>query len=367
MKRLTKTATGRLKVRLGGRHRDQLLRAAKTHSKPQIRERAAAILKVAGGQSVEQVAESGLLVRRHRSTVYNWISEYFTHGLDIWQQTRQRHAKLSDPQQAELIKILTEKSPADFGSDMTRWTLGLLHEKVDFLSVYKSLSGIFYLLESLRLAWIRCRDVTESIDKSIDYKIRRNRRILGYVRKNPQKAVMLFLDEFSVYRQPLRGKAWAVKGTQPKNHRSRSSNTRQRIVGAINAQNGGLYYESAAKITVKRLCQFLESLRDQYPNVKIYLVLDNWHNVHRHPITIAKLQELGIIALWQPTYMPQSNPIERLWWHLSEQLLRIHRYSDDWQQLKQRVSDWLDPFLRPSQKLLEMVGLLSTPAIRTQP
>ena len=44
MKRLTKTATGRLKVRLGGRHRDQLLRAAKTHSKPQIRERAAAIL-----------------------------------------------------------------------------------------------------------------------------------------------------------------------------------------------------------------------------------------------------------------------------------------------------------------------------------
>ena len=116
-----------------------------------------------------------------------------------------------------------------------------------------------------------------------------------------------------------------------------------------------------------RLCQFLESLRDQYPNVKIYLVLDNWHNVHRHPITIAKLQELGIIALWQPTYMPQSNPIERLWWHLSEQLLRIHRYSDDWQQLKQRVSDWLDQFLRPSQKLLEMVGLLSTPAIRTQP
>ncbi len=77
MKRLTKTATGRLKVRLSGRHRDQLLRAAKTHPKPQIRERAAAILKVAAGQSVEQVAERGLLVRRHRSTVYNWISENF--------------------------------------------------------------------------------------------------------------------------------------------------------------------------------------------------------------------------------------------------------------------------------------------------
>lgn len=367
MKRLTKTQSGRLKFRIAGRHRQQLEQAAKTHKKPQVRERAAAVLKVADGQSVEQVAETGLLVRRHRSTVYNWITDYFTHGIHTWQKKRQRRRKLSEEEQSTLIEILTEKSPQDFGCGLSRWTLAALAEKVPCLSVYKSLSGIFYLLLALQLAWIRCRDIIESIDPSIAYKIRRNRRILGYVRKHPQKAVMLFLDEFSVYRQPLKGKAWAKKGTQPKNQRSRKSNTRLRIVGAINAQSGQLHYDHASKITVRRLSQFLMTLRRLYLTKRIYLVLDNWHNVHRHPQTIATLAELGIIALWQPVYHPQSNPIEKLWWHISEEILRIHRFSDNWEGLKRRVFDWMDQFLAPSQRLLEMVGLLSTPAIRTQP
>jgi transposase len=231
MKRLTKTGSGRLKLRISGKHLLQLQRAARTHNKPAIRERAAAILKVVNGQSVDEVAQHGLLVRRHRSTVYNWIETYFSHGLNLWQQPRKRRRKVSESQQKQLLKILISQSPQDFGAEQTRWTLALLHQKVDFLSVYKSLSSIFNLISSLRLAWIRCKDFTESIDPSIPYKIRRNRRILGYVRTNPHKAVMLFLDEFSVYRQPLRGKAWAMKGTQPKNQRSRNANTRFKLWG----------------------------------------------------------------------------------------------------------------------------------------
>lgn len=365
MKRLTTMENGRLKIRLAGRHRTQLERAARTHAKPQIRERAAAILKVASGQSVENVAENGLLVRRHRSTVYDWIHQYFTGGLHVWERKRHRRRKLTEAQQEELIEIVIEKSPADFGADQSRWTLALLHAKVGFLSVYKSLSGVFSLVSALCLAWIRGRDVVYSVDPQRFYKIRRNRRILGYVRKFPLKAVMLFLDEFSVYRQPLRGKAWAKKGTQPKNVRSRTANTRMRIVGAINGCDGRLHFRHASKITVTVLCEFLQTLRQAYPHHRIYLVLDNWHNVHRKPRTIAQLEALNIIPLWQPLYLPQSNPIERLWGHLSNAILRIHRLSDQWEHLKQRVIDWLSQFLTPSQRLLEMVGLLSTPAIRT--
>ena len=212
MKRLTKKENGHLKIRLAGRHRKQLERLAGTAEKPQLRERAAAILKVASGQSVRQVAETGLLTRRHPSTVYGWIEQYFSHGIHVWEKKRQRRRKISNQQQQDLEDIVTEKCPQDFGADQSRWTLALLREKVSFLSSYKSLSGIFYLLSALRLAWIRCRDVVESVDPLRFYKIRRNRRILGYVRKHPDKAVMLFLDEFSVYRQPLRGKAWANSG-----------------------------------------------------------------------------------------------------------------------------------------------------------
>ena len=327
MKRLSKLKNGRLKLRLSGRHRQQLERTARTHKKPQVREKAAAVLKVANGQSVSLVAKTGLLTSRHRSAVYEWIDQYFTHGIDAWEQNRERCRKISAEQQEELFEIVTTKSPEYFGADQSRWTLTLLRQKVSFLSVYKSLSGLFYLLSALRLAWIRCRDVVESVNPLKFYKIRRNRRILGYVRKHPDKAVMLFLDEFSIYRQPLKGKAWAQKGTQPKNRRSRSSNTRFRIVGAINAVSGELIFGSGSKITVVKLCEFLETLRETSPNRRIYLVLDNWHNVHNHPKTVAKLEKLGIIALWQPLYMPQSNPIERLWLRLSEEILRIHRFS----------------------------------------
>lgn len=367
MKRLKKLPNGRLKIRLAGRHRYQLQRAARTHEKPQIRERAAAILKVADGQSIASVAATGLLVVRHRSTVYDWVHHYFTHGLHLWNHKRRRRAKLTDDQQQKLMSIVIDGSPSDFGSDQSRWTLALLSAKVGFLSVYKSLSGIFYLLRALYLSWIRCRDVVYSPDPTRHYKIRRNRRILGYVRKHPQKAVMLFLDEFSVYRQPLRGKAWARKGSQPKSVHSCTVNTRHRIVGAINAVNGQLHFAHAAKITVTVLLKFLQTLREAYPEKRIYLVLDNWHNVHRNHRTYAKLEQLNIIALWQPLYMPQSNPIERLWGHLSDKILRIHRLSDRWSELKERVIEWLNQFCQPSQQVLQMTGLLSTPAIRTVP
>ncbi len=53
-----------------------------THELPYMRERATAILKVADGQSGQQVADSGLLKRRHRTTVYQWVHRYKTEGLE---------------------------------------------------------------------------------------------------------------------------------------------------------------------------------------------------------------------------------------------------------------------------------------------
>lgn len=45
-----------------------------------LREIAAALLKVADGQSGLQVAAYGLLRRRSRDTVYRWLNKYQAHG-----------------------------------------------------------------------------------------------------------------------------------------------------------------------------------------------------------------------------------------------------------------------------------------------
>jgi hypothetical protein len=46
-----------------------------------------------------------------------------------------------------------------------------------------------------------------------------------------------------------------------------------------------------------------------------------------------------------------------LWLLLKKQVLHLHRFSDDWDGLKQRVNHELDQYMRPSPDLLRFVGL----------
>jgi len=69
------------KVNLTAEQRNELLRARDHHEKPYVRERAAAVLKVADGQSVRQVALHGLLKRHEPETVSEWIKRYLSEGV----------------------------------------------------------------------------------------------------------------------------------------------------------------------------------------------------------------------------------------------------------------------------------------------
>lgn len=51
------------------------------HPKPYMRERAAALLKISDGKSINWVAQEGLLKPRDWETVANWLNDYETCGL----------------------------------------------------------------------------------------------------------------------------------------------------------------------------------------------------------------------------------------------------------------------------------------------
>ena len=61
---------------------DQLSKVMRDHPKAYLRERAAAILKIAGGTAPYAVAVAGLLFPRAPDTVYRWLDRYETDGLD---------------------------------------------------------------------------------------------------------------------------------------------------------------------------------------------------------------------------------------------------------------------------------------------
>lgn len=71
-----------LNVRLDPDQVAELTLMRDTHPKPYVRERAAAILKVASGWSARRVALHGLLRPRRPETVGDWIDRYLASGPD---------------------------------------------------------------------------------------------------------------------------------------------------------------------------------------------------------------------------------------------------------------------------------------------
>lgn len=58
-----------------------LIEMRDTHPRSYLRERAAALLKIAEGEVASQVAATGLLKRRDPDTVYSWLNRYEEGGL----------------------------------------------------------------------------------------------------------------------------------------------------------------------------------------------------------------------------------------------------------------------------------------------
>ena len=69
------------KLELGSHERVTLEEMREHHPKAYMRERAAALLKIADGQSVAEVARNGLLRRRQWETVADWLDRYEGLGL----------------------------------------------------------------------------------------------------------------------------------------------------------------------------------------------------------------------------------------------------------------------------------------------
>lgn len=90
----------RLKIELSPAQTKELKITRDSHAKAYMRERASAVLKVAGGESARQVAEHGLLKRHEPETVSLWIRQYLADGLAGWaiKMGRGRKPKFFPPQ-----------------------------------------------------------------------------------------------------------------------------------------------------------------------------------------------------------------------------------------------------------------------------
>jgi transposase len=176
---------------------------------------------------------------------------------------------------------------------------------------------------------------------------------------HPEEAVIVFLDEFSYYRQPTLAHAYHPTGkTLPYARQVVRSNTRTRLIAVLNGLSGKVTYLQRSKIGSLALQDFYALVRTAYPQTKrVYVVQDNWP-VHKLPAVLQSMQNNDLTPLFLPTYASWLNPIEKLWRWLRQDVLHLHSLAHDLETLRAQVRNFLDAFSLGSDPLLRYVGFL---------
>jgi hypothetical protein len=177
---------------------------------------------------------------------------------------------------------------------------------------------------------------------------------------DPNRFVVLFMDEMGFWRWPQGGWEWMPAAPAPHLTVPCAANNRQwRIIGVLNALTGQVNYLDNYIVGRQVVAKMYQVIDQAYPDAeRIYLVQDNW-SIHQHPdVQTARAAFPRIQPVWLPTYAHWLNPIEKLWRWLRQQVLRLHRWADDWPTLLSHVRAFLDQYSLGSLALLRYVGLL---------
>lgn len=283
----------------------------------------------------------------------------------------------------EALLEVVHRAPRVYGQTATRWTLATLLRTCSWLKL-SSEGGMCRLLQRLGIVYKRGRLSLHSPDMDYAAKLAYLQSCYQQALQEPQRYIFLYLDETSYYRQPTLERAYEKRGDfQASAPLSHHTNRRWRAIGALNALTGQVLYRQAEKITVAVQTAFYRQIHAAYPEAElIYVAQDNWPN-HAHPKVVEPLMvqrspfwphtfanwstaerytqpthPLPIQLIFLPTYAPWTNPIEKLWRWLKQQVIHLHPLSDDWAQLKQRVLVFMAQFAFASPDLLRYVGLL---------
>jgi len=281
---------------------------------------------------------------------------------------------------SEAILHTLHQPPPAFRQPGMRWKLQTLLKACTWLCL-KSLAGLWQLLQRLKIYWKRARAHVHSPDP--DYVEKLSWVKVNFLKIDLETVVFLFQDELTFYRQPSLACTYEAVGKhQPLAELGWGSNLAWRIAAGMNGYTGQVTYIQGSHIGIRQLLQLYQQIVLAYPHAKLICVAqDNWP-VQYHPDVWVALQpqewkyppklpsnwpveanpkakqlNLPIRLLPLPTYTSWTNPIEKLWRMLRQEVLHLHRFEDDWDSTKLAVTAFLDQFEHGSSDLLRYIGL----------
>lgn len=305
--------------------RNTLLCIYRKGTDPDLRLRAHILLLLAAGHTWLSIS---VMLLCSTATISRWKRRFQHGGLEaVLQQRRGRAAVLWCGWAQTIVDMVMRLTPLAFGYIRSRWccaTLALVLLDVHHVKV--SAETVRRWLHQKQMVWRRPRPVLGRTDANRSRKLRRIRQLLADL---PPDEVAFFQDEVDISTNPKIGCMWMLKGQQAKVLTPGDSDKRY-LAGSMDWRTGKLVITQDRRRNAELFLAHLDELRWRYRGYhKIHVICDNAH-FHR-PERCRKVAEYlagwshRIVLHYLPKYAPETNPIERVWWHLHEEVTRNHR------------------------------------------
>jgi putative transposase len=330
-------------IRLTAEDRNTLLGYYRRDPDPQVRLRAHILLLLADGHAWATIAA---VLFTSPDTIARWKSRFHRGGVDeVLGQPRGRKRSAAWAWVAVAVAWVLTRRPAEFGFARSRWSCEAV--AVVLREDYRtpvSRETVRRWLRQAGLVWRRPRPTLRPKDPDRQAKLDTLRELLGGL---PDDETAVFMDEVDINLNPDIGPMWMRRGQQAAVE-TPGTNEKRYLAGSIHWRTGrvilteGLPREGRS---AGLFCRHLDGLRRAFRHYKvIHVVCDNAraHKPERSKAVREYLAAWGgrVVLHYLPTYAPECNPIERVWWRLHEAVTRNHRCGS-MEELLELTWEWL--------------------------
>jgi putative transposase len=310
-------------ISLKSKDRKMLLGLYRKSPDPAIRLRAHVVLLLADRYAWNQIAAMLFTTPR---TISRWKKRFERDGVEsVFGGSRGRPLVLVAWWVAVVVRWVIQKTPRDFGFLRSRWSCGtlvlLLWEQQH---LHVSAETVRRHLAREQLVWRRPRPVLGPKDPEYERKLRAIRGLLAHL---PADETAVFQDEVDLHTNPKIGSMWMRRGQQAEVV-TPGTNVKRHLAGSLHWRTGKLLVSQPG--TQRNAALFVAHLEDLRQRLRCYrhihVICDNapFHDCRLVDEFLARFGH-RITIHFLPKYAPNTNPIERVWWHLHEEITRNHR------------------------------------------
>ena len=309
-------------IRLTAEERKVLMKVYRSGGDARLARRAHVLLLLDDGFSYREL---GAILFASNDLVADSVRRFQEGGIE--RLLDQRGA--SDSPQASwlphVLEWLLERTPQDFGYFRQRWTCEMLAEVLAWeKGIRLSSETIRRGLRVAGMVWRRPRPVVGLTDARYQEKLSDIRHLLAGL---PADETAVFQDEVDINLNPKIGSCWMPRGEQAVVE-TPGNNEKRHLAGSLHWRTGTLIVSAPfRKRNADLFLAHLDQIRCRLRRYrKIHVICDNarFHDCGKVQEYL-KRWEGRIVLHFLPCYAPETNPIERVWWHLHETITRNHR------------------------------------------